>query len=112
VSLRDQLKSDLKNVIFNTNDFAETAIYTPKATGVAKNVNGIFRENFADETIVGTRSKVAGSNPHFQCSQDDIAATDTATGDTLKLRGKTYYILDSELKSNTTIVLNLSNDKP
>jgi hypothetical protein len=109
VNLREQLQADLKNVIFDTKGFAEAATYKPIG-GAAKTVKGIFRENFADQMVAGARSKVSGSNPHFQCSQVDIPST--KSGDTLKLRGTTYYVLDLEIKSNTTVVLNLSTDQP
>jgi hypothetical protein len=109
VSLRDTLAADLKNVIFNTEDFAEVATYTPKV-GTAKKVNGIFRENLAEEIVVGIHAKVEASAPNFQCSQVDIPTT--TDGDRLLIRGINYYVLNSKLKSNTTIVLHLSTDKP
>ena len=44
--LADQIQSDLETVFFNTDDFAETVIYTPASSGVPKAIRAII--NYGD----------------------------------------------------------------
>ncbi|SDU38348.1 head-tail joining protein [Desulfobacula phenolica] len=51
----DQLQADLDSVFFNTDEFAQTVVYTPKATGVGTSIAALVDYGVQDNNGHGKK---------------------------------------------------------
>lgn len=74
---------------FDTDDFAEAAIYTPEG-GSNSTVNGIF--DAAHVLLDGEMADISQQMPTFLCAAADVP--NASHGDTLQVGGVNYIVTD------------------
>lgn len=74
---------------FNTDDFAVSAVFTPRGGGNSSNIKGIFDKEFLS---VGEQGEidVASTDPVFMCKTSDVT---NARAGTLVIGSTTYNIV-------------------
>lgn len=91
MTLRDQILTDLNEVIFNTADFAEALTYTP-AGGTAKTINGIFRDPY--QAVNPETSRVEATMPYVLVKTADLTAG--VRGTIARAGGSAYSIIETQ----------------
>ncbi len=95
------LNSDISK-IFNTNHFAETAVYTPQG-GSAKDAKGIFS---AESTGVELgHVEVVGNEPFFVCAESE--APNAKKDDSLVLASVSYLLKTPTPMGNGFLLMKL-----
>jgi hypothetical protein len=95
------LTNDL-SVVFSTDDFAETATFTPSG-GSASSVIGIFDTADVESDVGGVPVIISGTR--FQCAAADVIGV--AEGDSLVIRGVSYLVATVEDDGMDTVTLRL-----
>jgi hypothetical protein len=90
MTLRDRILTDLDDVFFNTDDFAEALTYTP-AGGTAKTINGIFREPY--QAMNPVTAEVEATVPYALVKTADLAAG--VRGTIARADGSSYTIIET-----------------
>lgn len=90
MSMRDQLVTDLREVVFNTDDFGHSVTYKP-ATGSQYSMTGMFDDSFA-EVDPNSGAVVTSTNPKFLTAQAFIVSG-PKKGDQLIFAGVTYNVV-------------------
>ena len=93
MSLKSDMAADLSGVFFNTEDFAESAVYTPK-TGSAYSINGHFDAAY-ESVDPGSGASVMSTHPVFKTYAAALATT-PGTGDTLTVNSVVYRVKTSQ----------------
>lgn len=77
---------------FDTDEFADVAVFTPAAGGESFNVTGIFDSGYLLAAIKD--AQVATDKPRLTCRSVDVATVER--GDTCVIKGLTLDVLDVE----------------
>lgn len=94
MNFKDQLKKDMKNVFFNTGEFAEIHNVSGKDVPVIID-DDLFKEKYK---TVETEGVVISGKVIF--IQKEHLKGEPKTGRNLKIDGKDYEIMDVSLKNN------------
>lgn len=93
MSLADDMESDLKDVFFNTEDFAIGALYFP-ASGVSYPIQVIFDAAYESVNMEGT-IPVATTTPMLRVRESALLAP-PAPGDKVFVKGVWYEVLEPQ----------------
>ena len=103
MSLLTQIESDLTDVFFSSDDFAQAATYTPSG-GVAVSVNVIFDDEYTG-TNLGT-GEIDTAAPQVRVITGDV--TGIKNGDTFIINSVTYYVISCQPDGTGVSVVQLS----
>ena len=84
MGFKDQVMTDLRSNVFNTDEFAETIVYTPKG-GVAKSIKAVVTRN---------PIRLIGGSHEFPTKTVDVRIQKDATygAETIKVSGDTITL--------------------
>lgn len=97
MSLRDDLDTDLQELVFDTDDWAVDAVYTP-AGGPAYAVVAIFEESFV-EADPDTQVAVQSVNPRARIPRALLQGS-PGPGDTVTISGTVYDVREYQPASS------------
>ena len=93
----------IRSVFFNTDDFGESATYTPQG-GSASTISGILDKE-SDDIESGGEVGVVYSITTFTCRTTDVSSA--SFGDSLAVGGTTYTVRKVEPDNNGITILTL-----
>lgn len=98
----DAFNTDLFNGTFD-----EEVLFTPSG-GQARPVRAIFDNPYQGTQYAQGDIEIESSGPKATCRDTEVAGV--AHGDTLQIRGKTWYVLEVQPDGTGLVVLILSED--
>ncbi len=98
---------DAFNTCFFNGTFDEEALYTPSG-GPTIPVRVIFDNGYHAVQFEQADSQVESSCPKAICRETEVAGT--AHGDTLQIRGNTWYVIEVQPDGTGLVIVLLSKD--
>jgi hypothetical protein len=105
MSLRDQMQSDLRDLVFNTDDFAQVATYKP-VTGAEYSLKVVFSAEYIALDQNGIDSTIQSSQPAVKVIESEVQ-TQPITGDKLVVNSVTYRVAQYHPSGRGTGLLSL-----
>jgi hypothetical protein len=105
-SFKADLASDMADVFFNTDDFADVATYNP-ASGASYSVNGIFDAAYKS-VDPNSGATVSTEQPIFTMAAADVRSGRPIQGDTITIAEIEYKIRDPQPDGKGLITLFLT----